>query len=167
MALKGDRHEVVTDISFFMNEAGKRGGLVVFNTADFGSGAALDQSVALVTYNVATSGSKVAGLLLNDMVNIDQTRQHVNFHKDEVVVGQKVTLGKQGWWVTDQIASGITLSPGDKAYLQEKAGAISQGQGRITNVKHTTGGEAVTPLVGTFLSKKDEDGYAKVYLNLV
>lgn len=162
--LKGDRLELVTDIGYFMNEVGQRGGMVVYSTV--GSGAALDQAQALVTYGVATSGSKVAGLLLNDMVNLDQTRQHINQHKNEVQKGGKVTLLKHGWVVTDQIASGITITAGDAAYVQERAGAISQGQGRITNVKHATGGEAVSPLVGHFMSKADEDGYAKIWVNI-
>jgi len=82
MALKADRHELQTDISFFMNEVASRGGVAVFSTA--GSGAAMDSNKALVTYKAMPSGSVPAGLLLNDMVNIDQTRQHINWHKDEV-----------------------------------------------------------------------------------
>ena len=47
MALKADRHESVTDISFFMNETAERGVIVVHSTA--GSGSAMDDSNALVT----------------------------------------------------------------------------------------------------------------------
>ena len=49
MALKADRHELQTDISFFYN-AGTvtRGGVVVHGPA--GSGAAMDQGVNLVEY---------------------------------------------------------------------------------------------------------------------
>lgn len=156
MALKGDRREAEYDISFYMNEVGARGGVVCFST--IGSGAALDQAAALVTYKATASGNKPAGLLLNDMVNVDLTRQHLNFYKDEVQKGGKVTLLMRGWVVTDQIESGITLAAGDKAYL----GAA----GRITNAQAATGGEAANPFVGRFLSKKDEDGYAKVEINL-
>ena len=80
MALKGDRYEFETTIDFFMNEVAERGGVVTLSTA--GSGAALDQSAALVTYAAAQSGQVPIGILLNDMVNIDQTRQHINFHKN-------------------------------------------------------------------------------------
>ena len=62
MALKGDRHVFKTDISYFMNEVAERGGMTVYSTG--GSGAALDQSAALVTYTVA-SGSRAAGLLVS------------------------------------------------------------------------------------------------------
>ena len=84
MALKGNRVETISEISFFMNEVAERGGIVCMSTA--GSGAALDQSAALVIYAAApTSGSpKAMGMLMNDMVDIDQTRQHINWHKDEM-----------------------------------------------------------------------------------
>ena len=79
MALKPDRHEVVTDISFFMNETAERGIIVTHSTA--GSGAAMDDSNALVAIPTTASGSAPAGLLLNDVVNIDLTRQHLNQHQ--------------------------------------------------------------------------------------
>ena len=76
MALKADRHELQTDISFFMNEVATRGGIAILSTG--GSGAAMDQSNALVTYSaspttaaLAISGIVPVGLLLNDMVNLD------------------------------------------------------------------------------------------------
>jgi hypothetical protein len=161
MALKADRHEVYTDILFYMNETSNRGGLACYST--IGSGAAVDQGSALVTMVVPTSGAKVAGMLLNDMVNVDLTKTHENFHKDVVQQGGKVTLGRVGFWTTDQIASGLTISAGDVAYLD--AGDATD-RGRITNVKHATGGEAVTPKVGHFQSRPDEDGYAKIWINL-
>ena len=80
MALKTDRSTLQTDISFFMNEAATRGGVVALSTG--GSGAAMDQGSALVTYAGLPSGKVPVGLLLNDMVNIDLTRQHLNQHKD-------------------------------------------------------------------------------------
>ena len=156
MALKGDRLETQHDISFFMNEVGNRGGLVVFST--MGSGAAMDQSSALVTYAAVGSGKKPVGLLLCDMVNIDLTRQHLNQHKNEAQKGNKVEIARKGVFVTDQIASGLTLAAGDTAYLSNA--------GLITNVKSATGGDVATPKVGQFLSGLDEDGYAKVEINL-
>lgn len=153
MALKGDHRILVDDVSFFMNEVSNRGSVVSFSTA--GSGAALDQSAALVTVAATASGKVPVGVLLCDMVNIDQTRQHLNQHKFEVQKGGKVRIGNHGWIVTDQIASGITAGVGDKAYLANG--------GRITNVNT---GAAASPPVGRFLSTPDEDGYAKVYVQL-
>ena len=155
MALKGDRYEGMTDVSFFMNDSSAaKGGVVVLSTG--GSGVALDQSKALVTYAASASGNIPVGLLLNDMVNIDQTRQHINFHKNEVQKGGKVTLLTQGWVVTDMITG--TPTAGAPAYLTAA--------GKVTPTQSATGGVVATPPVGRFLSTKDEDGYAKVSLNL-
>lgn len=154
MALKGSRNvgarAATTD--FFMNEVGQRGGVVSYSTV--GSGDALDQSAALVTYAATGSGSIPLGILLCDMVNYDQTRQHINYYKDEVQKGRKVAIMTKGWVVTDQITSGITITAGDAAY-------VGNG-GRITNV--FVGGTHVQ--IGRFASKKDEDGYAKIDVNL-
>jgi len=155
MALKGDYNyqEGDTTIDFFMNEVGNRGGVVSSNST--ASGAALDQAVGLATYKATASGSKPLGILLCDMVNYDLTRQHLNQHKYEVQKGGKVEILRNGWVVTDQITSGITIVPGDDAYLGNA--------GRITNVN---AGAAATPKIGQFLSNVDEDGYAKVEVAL-
>lgn len=153
MALKNDRYEALQDISFFMNEVAERGGVVVISTA--GSGAALDQSQALVTYDATPSGSVPVGLLLNDMVNDDLTQTHGNWYKNEMQIGNKVTLLMDGWVVTNMIYPGVTPTAGQVAYL-EHSGLLST----------TSLGEAATPPVGRFLSTKDEDGYAKVYVKL-
>ena len=70
-----------------MNEVAERGGVVSLSTA--GSGASLDNGNAVVTYAADPSGKVPLGLLINDMVNIDLTRQHLNQHKDEVQKGGK------------------------------------------------------------------------------
>lgn len=156
MALKGDRYEVVQDISFFMNEVAARGGIACISTA--GSGAALDQSGALATYSATISGAIPLGMLMNDMVNIDQTRQHINWHKDEVQKGQKVRLMFEGWAVTNMIYPGVTPTAGQSAYLAHS--------GYITNADIVGVSNPENTLVGRFLSTKDEDGYAKVYVKM-
>lgn len=164
MALKGFRiigGGADTDVSFFMNETCNRGGVAVFSTV--GSGEALDQSQALVTMTIPTSGAKPAGLVLDDMVNYDLTRQHINFNRHEVQKGRKISLLRRGVVLTDQVSSGITIAAGDVAYL---AAGNATDRGRVTNTVHSTGGVAVTPVVGQWLSKPDEDGYAKLSINL-
>lgn len=153
MAIKGDRHVVADDISYFMSEVASRGGVACMSTA--GSGVALDQSAAVATYDATPSGAVPLGMLMNDMVNVDQTRQHINFHKDEVQLGGKVCLMREGWAVTNMVYPGTTPTAGQTAYLQHS--------GYVTP---TTQGDAATPKVGQFLSTKDEDGYAKVYIKL-
>ncbi len=152
MALKPDRWEFKTDISFFCNSATERGVVLIYGTS--GSGVSLDQTKAVVSLpGTGVAGTKPAGLLLNDMVSYDPTRTHINFLKDEMRVGGKCTLLHKGWVVTNMLTAGITPVAGDTAYL-----GIS---GVITN--SSTGSP---PAVGKFLSAKDEKGYAKVEVDL-
>jgi len=152
MALKGDRVEHLTDISFFMSsEVATRGHIVVHQTG--GSGSAMDDSAALVQLPGATvSGTIPAGLLLNDVVNLDLTRQHLNEHQDEVQLGGKVTLLRRGTIVTNHVSGTPTI--GADAYYNDA--------GEITSVA-----VANSTKVGRFLSLLDSDSYAKVEINIV
>jgi len=158
MALKSDRSVLDTDISFFMNEAATRGGVASVSTG--GSGAAMDQGEALVTYAALPSGAVPVGLLLNDMVSIDLTRQHLNQHKDEVQKGGKVTLLRKGYVVTSSL-EGTSPSAGSPAYVAHS------GNLAIEDLASDDGdADGSTRLVGRFLSGVDQDGYAKVYIDL-
>jgi len=154
MALKADRNELDVDISFFMNETGEKGQIVVFNTA--GSGAAMDQAKSLVTIAAADTSNIVVGVLLNDVVDIDLTRQHINWHKDEVQKGGKVSLLKKGYIVTDMV-EGVPTA-GALAYLSDEDTGKFSVEGGIAAGDDT--------VVGRFMSTLDEDGYAKVEVNL-
>jgi hypothetical protein len=149
MALKAQRYELDTDISFFMDEVAERGVVVSLSTG--GSGVAMDSSAALVTVAAEASGANPLGILLNDMVDIDQTRQHLNFYKDEVQKGGKVTILTKGFVVTNKISG--TPTAGATAYVAD-SGLISASQ------------DGTAKAIGSFLSSKDADGYAKVSVNL-
>jgi hypothetical protein len=159
MALKSDRSTLQTDISFFMNEAATRGGVVVQSTG--GSGASMDNGAALVTYAANASGKIPVGLLLNDMVNIDLTRQHLNQHKDEVQKGGKVTLLQKGFVVTNSLEG--TVSAGNPAYLGHSGNLAAS---NIVSDSADPNGNGHGRICGRFLSGADEDGYAKVYIDL-
>ena len=154
MALKADRHELDVDISFFMNETGEKGQIVVISTA--GSGAAMDQAQALVTVAAADTTNIPVGVLLNDVVNLDLTRQHINFHKDEVQQGGKVSLLKKGYIVTDMIVG--TPTAGAIAFLDDADTGKFATEDKVADTKYSQ--------VGRFMSIKDEDGYCKVEVNL-
>lgn len=154
MSLKGARLELEHDISWFMNETATRGGVAVISTA--GSGASMDIAANLCTYAAQSSGKKALGVLMNDVVDIDLTRQHLNWHKNEVQKGNKVTLLNKGWVTTNSIEGSVTA--GAAAYLSSS--------GNIKTTLDTAGGLVATPLVGRFTSGKDEDGYAKFEVNL-
>ena len=154
MALKPDRVEHLTDLSFFMNETGERGVIVTHSTA--GSGAAMDDSNAAVIVATGGSGDLPAGLLLNDVVNLDLTRQHINWHKAEVQKGGKVSVLKKGYVVTNYIAG--TPTAGVAAFVDDGT------DGYIATDAEVTDGKKI--IIGRFMSTKDEDGYAKVEVNL-
>ena len=154
MALRPDRNELQTALSFFMNETAERGLIVIHSSQ--GSGAAMDDASATVEVPGLSHldlAKHPAGLLLNDVVNLDLTRQHINFAKDEVQQGGKVLLLRRGFVVTDQISGSITL--GEKAYFYTN--------GQLTSATAYSGSTAV----GRWLSKKDADGFAKVDINIV
>lgn len=158
MALKSDRFEFQTDVSFFMNEVAERGGIVSYGAGTSPSGAAMDSALNLVTYVANPSGKVPVGLLLNDMVNIDLTRQHINWHKNEIQKGGKVTVLRKGYVVTNQISTSGTPTAGAYAYLAE-SGLIST-SGKALSL------DAGAQPIGRFMSSKDSDGYAKVEINL-
>lgn len=153
MALKTDRYEFQTDISYFMNEVAERGGMASLSTG--GSGAAMDQGVNLATYASTGSGKVPLGILLNDMVNIDLTRQHLNQYKNEVQKGSKVTLLRKGYVVTNKI-QGTAPAAGDSVFVAH-SGNLS---------KTDLVGQGTQPVVGVWLSSPDQDGYAKCEINL-
>ena len=112
----------------------------------------MDDANAVVEYAVAVSGKPV-GVLLNDVVDLDLTRQHINWYRDEVQKGGKVTLLRQGQVTTNNIVSGATPSAGVDAYV-----------GASGLIGTSNASNAVK--IGQFLSAKDADGYAKVSVNL-
>jgi hypothetical protein len=149
MALKPDRIELLTDVSFFMNSTATRGGVASVVTG--GVGVSMDDATAVVAYAAVASGAKPVGVLLNDVVDLDLTRQHINWHKDEVQLGGKVTLLRQGQVTTNLVAG--TPAAGADAYVANN-GVLSTVQA------------AGTVKVGQFLSAVDSNGYAKVSVNI-
>jgi uncharacterized protein YcfJ len=159
MALKADRYEESTDISFFYNaDVATRGGVVCLADLGLASGASLDQGENLVSYQQVTAATAIpVGILLNDVVNKDLTRTHLNQYKDEVQKGGKVTVLTRGWVVTNNVTG--TPTAGALAY----ADSVTDGNITAAAVDPSVSGSAV---IGRWMSRKDADGYAKLYVNL-
>lgn len=155
MALKPDREELAQDISNYMNEVADRGGVATFLTVGSGGGwrTVMGDPGNVVTYAAAPSGKMVAGILLNDMVPVvNRTGYTFRYgQRDEMPVGAKCCLLKRGWVVTNKISG--TPVGGEVAYVAA-SGLISPTQ--------ATGAAAF----GQFLSKLDEDGYARVSITV-
>lgn len=157
MALKADRSVEATDISFFYNAGtATRGGVACLQN-NSASGAAMDQGANLCAYTTAAATDVPVGILLNDVVNKDLTRTHLNEHKDEVQKGGKVTIMTRGTILTSNITG--TPSPGKLAY----ADSASAGNIAVSPVAPANSGSLC---VGRWASYKDSDGYAKLNVNL-
>lgn len=157
MALKPDRIETVTDVSFFSSSATATRGGIASLTGDGGSGVSMDNAASVVSYAAVASGCKPVGVLLNDVKDLDLTRQHINYHKDEVQKGGKVTLLQVGQVTTNT----VTGSPaaGAPAYVGASGlfSATPPSDSDTENEHYR---------VGRFLSNKDSDGYIKVAVNI-
>ncbi len=160
MALKADRRHVDSDIAHFFNAVAERGG-IASNTAVRSSGAAMDQSEATAAYVAEPSGVEPIGVLMSDVVNLDLTRQHMNWHKEEVQLGGKVTIWTKCTVVTNRVYPGHNPAPGQRAYVGH-SGFIASAD-VASDDSDLTG---VTRLVGRWVSIEDEAGYAKVDVNL-
>ena len=157
MALKPDRYEAGQEIYAYMNETAERGGIAVFLTAGSGGGwkTVMGDTKNVVTYAAAPSGKLPAGILMNDMVPLI-TRTGYTFsygQRDEMPVGSKCCLLRRGWVVTNKISG--TPVGGEAAYVGPS--------GLIAPAGSAVGGAAV---IGQFMVSKDEDGYAKVSVQL-
>jgi len=155
MALKPDRIETQTDVSFFSDATATRGGVASVKSA--GSGVSMDDASAVVEYTSALGSAHPVGILLNDIVDLDLTRQHVNWHKDEVQKGGKVTLLQVGQITTSNIETGAVPAAGSGAFVHNNGNLSTSGVGI---------GAHLGKKVGVFLSSKDSDGYAKVAINI-
>ncbi len=154
MALKMDRQIDAWELGFFLNEVAEAGSVVCISTA--GSGISLDNVNSVATVAAAASGSKPLGILLEDFVNVDQSRQSVNWHKHQAQIGSKASIATEGWLVTNKIFG--TPAAGNLA--------VVAASGTISGVAIGTLSTAAQPVIGRFLSSKNEDGYAKVKIKL-
>lgn len=157
MALKPDReYNEVTDITnFWTTAAAEKGGVASIVTAD--SGASLGVNITddpnVVGYVVDPSGAKPKGVLLQTVAAaMSATRDFPNYDAQEIRPGDKCTLVKKGFVVTDMI-TGTAPTAGDNAYLAA-SGLISKTQ--------ATG----APQIGRFETAKDANGFARVSIDI-
>lgn len=154
MALKKERVVIETDITHSCESVAERGVVLVYKTS--GSGIALGDTAGEADLVSNPSGKVVFGVLLNDVVNVDETRYKMNFHKDETRVGDPCNVLRKGRVTTDKVTGTPTV--GATAYLTSN--------GTVTPTLSSTGGLVATPKVGQFVSIKDESGFVTLDINL-
>jgi len=168
MALKPDRNIVDDSVSYFVpaiTYGGTRGGVVVATGAT-PSGAAMDQTVNGAWYIAAPSGRSPVGMLMNDVVQVDLTKQILNPYKSEAQIGDKAAIMRKGWAVTSSVDTTTgTITVGSGCYLGP-SGNLTADSGGIYKSTNPAGPLSKHPLVGKWLSGADEDGYYKVYIDI-
>jgi len=157
MALKPDReYNEVTDITnFWTTVAAEKGGVASVVTQ--GSGVAMGVNITddpnVVGYVADPSGAIAKGVLLQTVTEaMSATRDFVNYDNQEIRPGDKCTLVRRGFVVTDMI-TGSAPAVGDPAYLAA-SGYISKTQA------------SGAPQVGRFETTKDSSGFARVSINI-
>jgi len=158
MALKPDReYNEVTDITnFWTTVAAEKGGCAGVVTQ--GSGAAIGVNIVdepnVVGYVADPSGVIAKGILLQTVTAaMSATRDFPNFENGEIRPGDKCTLVKKGFVVTDMIPAGITPTAGAAAYLAAS--------GYISSTQATS-----APQIGRFETTKDAAGFARVSIDI-
>lgn len=158
MALKPDReYNEVTDITnFWTTDAAEQGGCAGVVTQ--GSGAAIGVNLTdepnVVGYIADPDGAIAKGILIQNVnLPLSATRDFLNYESLEIRPGDKCTLVKKGFVVTDMIPVGITPNAGDAAYLAA-SGMISSTQA------------SGAPQVGRFETTKNAAGFARVSIDI-
>ena len=135
MALKGSRLTIEEDITLTCPSVAERGNVLVYSTA--GSGIVLGDSAGAVDLILTSPSGKVpAGVLMNDVISIDETVTHRNYHKDVQKTGERVAIMKKGRVTTNRLTIGQTPAAGGTAYLDVS--------GALTATVHATGGVVAT-----------------------
>ena len=147
--LKPNRIVTEQDLSFYMDEVAEAGIAAVVKSV--GTGVSMDDVDHQVEVSSTVANKVVAGFLMQDVVDKDLTKHHLNFHNGEVNKGSKVTLLTKGQITTDQVDGAVTAS--GPAYLAAN--------GKVSATQATN-----APRVGTFLTAKDDDGFVRLSVSL-
>ena len=150
--LKPDRMYNFADseVSFYMGEVASEGILVAYPTGDvLPPGLDDDAGYAVVPTSVADS---IVGILLNEVENQDLSVTELRSHLNKVQINNKVEIVRRGWFVTDQVDTGVTPQAGDDAYFV--AGGL------FTTV-------ASSDKVGKFEGDINSAGFVRVFVNIV
>lgn len=158
MAIKADRRIVDTEIRFYCNQLAVKGQVMSLNTSTYvPSGVAMDSTYSSVGTPSSSSGAKPVGLIFEDVVNLDLTRFPINWHRDQANSGDKVCLLTKGWVTTDQVQG--TVNAGDWAVLSSSGLVGSATRG-------APGNDVANPRVGKWVTGKDQNGFATLYIDL-
>lgn len=146
MALGPNRQQFETRIRYAVNAVAERGGIVVAST-----------TAGEAEYATTPTGTSVLplGILLDDIEDLNYDRHPEYLQRNVVDVGSVVGIANRGEYQTNLVVGSPTQ--GQIAYLHQ-SGYIS--------ATRLTDGVNPAPIVGRFLTAKDANGYATVYVDL-
>lgn len=161
MALGESRQVFQTNIDCTVSGVAERGGILSYVPSVEGLCAYADAA--------AVSGQlvKPAGLLLDDVEDINYFRNGEYRQRNVVPLGSVVGIATEGEFLTDfveQTGPGAisvgTYAPGDVLYLGDD-GQVSRNNGTFNN-----GATAIREVVGAALSSLGSDGFLKIRVEL-
>ena len=154
--LKGDRqyvHWVSNRIAGGVIESGY--GVVLSTSQPTGAatGQGINETAPVVVIGPASviSTTKFEGIAVNSAVSIDLAKQHLNYMRTDVPVGQPINILKHGWCWTNAVTG--TPAAGDSAYL-----------GANGTFQNTSVGSL--PAIGKFETGKGPDGFLRISINV-
>lgn len=161
MALREARQVWHTLIDCSVSGVAERGGILAYTP--YANGICEYANAAAVSGQVV----KAAGLLLDDVEDINYFKQPEYRQRNVVPLGSVVSIATEGEFWTDfveQTGPGAisvgTYVPGDTLYLADN-GQVSRNNGTFNN-----GATAKRVIVGKALSALTADGYLKVRITL-
>ena len=135
-----ERFENDIDIRWFVTETTQRGTVM---------GASKKDNLA-VPYHKGT-GDAPLGVLLNDVVNMDLSRQRLNAYSGEVQQGGKVQILRRGQ-IMVKMAKSLRMPYGQPIYVDRKNGSMTWKKNG--------------PRIGTLARNQDSDGWCSVSIEI-
>jgi hypothetical protein len=157
MALKpGRTNSTNTEIRFVSSTSttAEAGQILTYSTA--GSGQLTLGTRPILVKSTNPSGQKPAGMVMHDIISLDETVTHRNWHKYVQKQGEAVEIAKKESYTTNSYVGVPTA--GATAYLGSS--------GLLCVTPSVTGGLVANPIVGEFEGVADEDGYVSVRIEL-
>lgn len=154
-------------IEYYMFDTGSPGGIVcpVASGAlpagvQQAQGAGLDSAGRRVTYVSSASGYLPIGVLMTNVVSVDQSRYRTNWFKTECNVGDKVWILTKGRVNTDQVVASTIA--GYSLPVTARVGL----RGQIYNGDIAGYAASGFPAIGRILTRPDADGFCQVQVDL-
>jgi|10_taG_2_1085330.scaffolds.fasta_scaffold00240_31 hypothetical protein len=145
--LRAQRDIREVDSSFFMDQVAEKGSVVTYDGISH-------PECPVECVRLQQGDEPVAGILLNDVVNIDLTNSHYPLASD-VMKGGKVQVLRKGTIITRPLGE---PTPGANAYANGSYITTDYSDSSVPQEFRL----GVARKIGTFLSGKDQDGFAKV-----